>query len=101
MFVLDQVKSQSVCGKGFKCLPYSKCQLDDEFLVVYPCNDRSATTICCPENTKTVIPSRLAAFPEKCGDVLSDDRITGGERAGVGQFPWMALLGYKRKLIYE
>lgn len=96
--MLDRSTSQSVCGKGFKCVPYSKCRLDDQFLVLYPCTDTTVNTICCPENTKTSLPSRLAAFPEKCGDVLSDDRITGGERASVGQFPWMALLGYKRKL---
>lgn len=31
---------------------------------------------------------------EKCGESQTTDRIIGGTAAALGQFPWMARLGY-------
>lgn len=33
---------------------------------------------------------------EQCGESLSD-RIVGGTEAALGQYPWMALLGFRDK----
>ena len=34
-------------------------------------------------------------LPSECGDDISE-RIVGGERADIDEFPWMALLEYQR-----
>ncbi|KAK9878517.1 hypothetical protein WA026_022413 [Henosepilachna vigintioctopunctata] len=34
-------------------------------------------------------------FSKECGLTNSQDKITGGKIADLGQFPWMALLGFK------
>jgi hypothetical protein len=31
----------------------------------------------------------------KCGTVAPRDRVSGGQNAGLGEFPWAALLGYE------
>lgn len=35
----------------------------------------------------------------KCGKIDSMDRIIGGKDAQLGQYPWMALLGYYKKTL--
>lgn len=59
--------------------------------------------ICCPQNN--LLENRITSiqnqktdlFPVECGVTVSLNKISGGKSAEVGQFPWMALLGYKSK----
>ncbi|KRT82250.1 Trypsin [Oryctes borbonicus] len=37
-------------------------------------------------------------LPKKCGLMKADEKITNGVNASLGQFPFMALLGYTRKV---
>jgi hypothetical protein len=37
----------------------------------------------------------LPEFPN-CGHLSNDDRISGGENAGLTQYPWLALIEYER-----
>jgi len=85
---------QMTCIQDYKCVQASQCRSTSE--IVYPCNEEQ-NRVCCPaellvENATVVV--RTSAFPKSCGSVSTTDRITGGEIATVGQFPWMALLGY-------
>lgn len=34
-------------------------------------------------------------LPSNCGQTSNLNKIFGGEATGVGEFPWMAVLGYK------
>lgn len=61
--------------------------------------------VCCPENqisgnANTSVQNRKTSiFPVNCGLIMTTDKISGGRTADLGQFPWMALLGYKRNYI--
>lgn len=35
-------------------------------------------------------------LPQNCG-MATRSRIIGGKKAGLGQFPWLARLGYRKK----
>lgn len=35
-------------------------------------------------------------LPKNCGTLRAKSRITGGKTAALGQFPWLARLGYNR-----
>ncbi|XP_017775180.1 PREDICTED: serine protease easter-like [Nicrophorus vespilloides] len=92
LLILNTVVTSGVeaCGKDLKCVPLSKCKVQMD--VLYPCKEGY---VCCPEEKTTRIISRISEFPVDCGLVDSDDRITGGKLARIGQFPWMSLLGYE------
>ncbi|KAF4527943.1 hypothetical protein B566_EDAN016474 [Ephemera danica] len=36
---------------------------------------------------------------DTCGIAASEDKIVNGKRAGIGQFPWMARIGYQTRLL--
>uniref|UniRef100_A0A182J8R7 Uncharacterized protein n=1 Tax=Anopheles atroparvus TaxID=41427 RepID=A0A182J8R7_ANOAO len=58
---------------------------DDEYLRRYVC-DRAQGLTC-----------RIGSVnPDSCG-IQMDDRIVGGTRAAIDQYPWMALLQYARQ----
>ncbi|GJQ76775.1 hypothetical protein Trydic_g15615 [Trypoxylus dichotomus] len=44
---------------------------------------------------------KLTKLPKECGIMITDDKITNGEKATLGQFPFMVLLGYTRKVFQE
>lgn len=43
------------------------------------------------------IVNRRYPFKETCGMTFADNKVTGGKVAEIGQFPWMALLAFRRK----
>ncbi|KAL3285559.1 hypothetical protein HHI36_000089 [Cryptolaemus montrouzieri] len=45
------------------------------------------------------IVRRRKPFEEKCGLATAVNKITGGDVAELGQFPWMALLGFKQAAV--
>lgn len=91
-----QLRSIEACNKGHTCTPFSKCDLKNlDAAVLFPCTGG----ICCPVTVslnanENFDPSDV--FPKNCGVATSDNKVSGGENATLGQFPWMALLGYKR-----
>lgn len=90
------------CPKMTKCIPLTKCKRIETDSFLYPCH-AGLNMICCPENrisenvTGSITNRKTALFPVNCGLVMTADKISGGKTAEPGQFPWMALLGYKRK----
>lgn len=54
--------------------------------------------ICCPENKTELTDKSLIPAPEleQCGLQANDNRIVGGTVAELDEFPWMALLQYKK-----
>ncbi|KAF5293938.1 hypothetical protein FQA39_LY13643 [Lamprigera yunnana] len=99
---LDVVQTQRKskgCSEQFECVPISNCRELTEY-IYYPCGTNS---ICCPPESfmasvrRPNITSRYSILPSECGLVLASNKITGGEISAVGQFPWMALLGYTQK----
>jgi len=83
------------------------CQIDcqpNSHTILYPCHS-GLNLYCCPiedilqpEKVST-ITERSNFFPVECGVIALGDKITGGQDASYGQFPWMALLGYKQKSV--
>ncbi|KAK8390764.1 hypothetical protein O3P69_010464 [Scylla paramamosain] len=56
--------------------------------------------VCCPESstptpTPTPTPVVSGLLPEVCGHFAQDERIHGGNKTRLGNYPWMAALGYK------
>lgn len=89
---------ESACPKNFNCVTFSKCPNIDTKSVVYPCIIDDVTMVCCPKKDKPEpeLVSRTSAFPEKCGEYILEDRIVNGKLASIGQYPFMALMGYTR-----
>lgn len=85
------------CLENHKCVKFSECNLNG--LIVYPCQYKNSNLVCCPLNNvqinSTSLQSKSSLLSKKCGVPISDFKISGGEVANYGQFPWMALLGYK------
>lgn len=85
------------CTENLKCVPITRCRSHSD--IVYPCNENH---VCCsPEkiierNISSVVLD-TSAFPNSCGISADNDRFLGGTLATMGQFPWMALLGYKER----
>lgn len=62
--------------------------------------------VCCPETTllrpaavrseKLVLPKSVLPKPPTCGNDL-EDRIFGGTKTSIFEFPWFALLKYSRR----
>lgn len=96
-------EEQLSCPKMSQCIPLTKCKRIETDSFLYPCH-AGLNMICCPENripenvTQTMQNRKTALFPVNCGLIMSSDKISGGKTAEPGQFPWMALLGYKRIL---
>lgn len=86
------------CTSNHKCVPTSQCR---DTGILYPCKE-NFTHVCC-SSLDIITPgvngieSRVSRFPPDCGIVSVTDRIVGGELATIGQFPWMALLGYTQR----
>ncbi|XP_023313059.1 uncharacterized protein LOC111693139 [Anoplophora glabripennis] len=105
LFTLAKVNvfsEHSTCSEGSECIPLNKCKLEYLNSILFPCHN-GLNLYCCPSEgvkndtvTDLLVRSR-ELFPKECGIAFIDDKITGGESADLGQFPWMALLGYKRK----
>ncbi|XP_017780078.1 PREDICTED: serine protease easter-like [Nicrophorus vespilloides] len=73
---------QSVCRKSYYNL-YVCCGSDTTFKEQKP----TAPTMASRHN--------LIADKSECGYMNADFKIYGGNRTGLGEFPWMALLEYK------
>lgn len=90
---------EMLCPSDNSCVPAVNCRETGDIL--YPCNENYTHVCCLSSNTivpgVTGIESRLSLFPSDCGIVSVTDRITGGELAAMGQFPWMAILGYTQR----
>lgn len=43
-----------------------------------------------------VVKSGEDLLPKECGDFSSSDRIVHGDKAGIMDYPWMALLEYQQ-----
>lgn len=91
---------ESTCGDGMICMSLEDCadhlrnQQNRETDLFFGCN---GPQVCCPhlqsaqENKSSHVNMRLLPL-KKCGH-SSESKITGGQNAALGQFPWMALLG--------
>jgi secreted trypsin-like serine protease len=77
-----------------------RCAVRDAEAFVYPCHS-GLNMVCCPSgsypNGTTLENRKTSLFPVKCGLVMTADKISGGKKADLGQFPWMALLGYRQR----
>uniref|UniRef100_U5ET91 CLIP domain-containing serine protease n=1 Tax=Corethrella appendiculata TaxID=1370023 RepID=U5ET91_9DIPT len=98
-----------------KCIPVRNCQFivsiltsstrtpeKTEFVKNSRCGvNNGRTLVCCPTLTDSnQVSSRLAKLPgiDECGAAGIQDRIVGGEITPLGEYPWMARLGYDRGL---
>ncbi|XP_063908413.1 serine protease easter-like [Zophobas morio] len=76
---------------------YNKRPLTSEnanFLRTHNCGFQgSMPKVCCPLVSATLGSTDL--LPETCGH-FTEPKIVGGEKTGIDEFPWMALLEYKR-----
>lgn len=102
-------EEQLTCPNKTQCIPLTKCssiynrenyKKTKVFLI--SCH-AGLNMVCCPQNstmqnTKFFIQNpKMSLFPTACGVIEPINKITGGKTAEVGQFPWMALLGFKSK----
>lgn len=97
------------------CLPVKTCdgyvnmlktldvtdQLTKKYLKEFQCGGSSADDIqiCCPNNRIELTDKSLIPEPEleQCGLQENDNRIVDGTIADLDEFPWMALLQYKKR----
>ncbi|XP_044265437.1 uncharacterized protein LOC123011852 [Tribolium madens] len=92
---------QVKCPEKHVCVPLSHCKVRDADTFIYPCHS-GLNMICCPLGSHDVNSTALknrktSLFPVTCGLVMISDKVSGGKIADLGQFPWMALLGYRQK----
>lgn len=90
---------EEVCPADLECIRFSQCKLDPNYEALYfPCRMNGEERICCPPSSKleTRHVVQSSVFPKVCGQISLQDRITFGKTAALGQFPWMALLIYRR-----
>lgn len=61
-------------------------------------NNDTNIQICCPQHNIELIDKSLIPEPEleECGLQAKDNRIVGGTVAELDEFPWMALLQYRK-----
>nr|XP_023024181.1 melanization protease 1-like [Leptinotarsa decemlineata] len=104
LFVSEISSEASQCTKNNDCIPLSQCNPQYLSSILYPCHS-GLNLYCCPtkaaknETITNLLNRRKHLFPVNCGVVAIDNKITGGDIADLGQFPWMALLGYKQKRV--
>ncbi|GLV36626.1 Melanization Protease 1 [Carabus blaptoides fortunei] len=92
-------KEDNGCMIGLECLPISECEGHRNLDFAYGCGDNDR--VCClskvdnfAEVSTETRQLKAALLPTKCGLTSGQDRIANGVNATIGQFPWMALLGY-------
>lgn len=71
----------------------------------YQCsNENTGIKVCCPSVPILATPPQptdvsqhknLKLLPEDCGYLNIDEKIVGGNKTGLFEFPWMVLLAYK------
>ncbi|XP_072389748.1 venom protease-like [Diabrotica undecimpunctata] len=98
--VTEILSDASECSEDSTCVPLSLCNHARSSYVFYSCHN-GLNSYCCPfegvnQTTAEIFSRRQSVFPPNCGVVLTENKITGGETADLGQFPWMALLGYQQ-----
>lgn len=101
--------------------PYSQKIIDllRRYQCGYDANDSRSVNVCCPNTDSTtvtiasttilpvdpideIIPTdvsnhqNLALLPEDCGTFETDDKIIGGNKTALNEFPWMALISYRK-----
>lgn len=88
-------------------MPMTKCEnlnfLDEstrEHLGEYQCDSGTGddVQICCPNQKVELSDKSLFPEPEleQCGVQVNDNRVVGGTVAEIDDFPWMALLMYRK-----
>lgn len=68
------------------------------YIISSQCGYDNENLVCCPISSQPVSNENNANLPEPgiCG-VQTIDKIYGGEKAFIGEFPWMALLEYSKR----
>ncbi|CAH0551216.1 unnamed protein product [Brassicogethes aeneus] len=98
--IVSHVLAIDLCREHSSCVPLRKCHPKSSSAFIYPCHI-GLNLICCPnsdiQNTTSLETRKTLLFPEECGEITNEKKIKGGKNADLGQFPWMALLGYKQK----
>ena len=91
-------EEDSACTPGLSCMSLAECkvQLRDqqqaESNILFSCNFRKHK-VCCPFSPPVQEHPNMRLLPnENCGS-RTVPKITNGQNALFGQFPWMALLG--------
>lgn len=101
--ILEISAEASSCSEQNECVPLSICA-PSPGRIIFPCHS-GLNLYCCPSDRLTndtlvnLLSRRKELFPVNCGVVYIDNKITGGETAELGEFPWMALLGYQQTQI--
>ncbi|KAG5896181.1 hypothetical protein JTB14_016956 [Gonioctena quinquepunctata] len=82
IFVSGLSNVVSECPEGNKCIPLSQCNPQYMSSILFPCHS-GLNLYCCPskgvknETIANVINRRKQIFPEHCGVVAIDNKITG------------------------
>lgn len=98
-------------GENATCIPVQTCAVIQEglsslndsviqFAQKSQCGYDTGPLICCGSTSYHIYgtnPPESNLLPNRtiCGFSIEDDRIYGGNFTEIGEFPWMALLGYK------
>lgn len=108
---------------NLRCLRISECTNHSNPDFIYSCGNHDEPKICCEYKSKSTnstkkeeakpvlvdktkkdtVVSRLEKIkllPEVCGLATIKDKITNGLNASIGEFPWMAVLGYTDKSFF-
>uniref|UniRef100_U5EY58 Putative phagocytosis engulfment n=1 Tax=Corethrella appendiculata TaxID=1370023 RepID=U5EY58_9DIPT len=87
-----------ICVKIGDCKPYSILVKNISTSSLVKCDNLDDKEyICCPKTgfyVKDKVKRIRRDADEECGVQEDSDRIYGGEKAGIYEFPWMALLFY-------
>ncbi|XP_067015516.1 venom protease isoform X2 [Anabrus simplex] len=87
------------CMHPQQCITIENCSLTlgntANAYTLFPCGYRDRQVCCPPKQQPLALANKISLLPmDTCG-VSVENKIIDGEDAIAGQFPWMALLGYK------
>lgn len=76
-----------------------------QFLRQSACQGSATVNVCCGENNPTISSPTTPTptynvddlLPANCGSTGDQDRIVGGNETAIDQYPWMALIEYRKR----
>ncbi|XP_047110776.1 CLIP domain-containing serine protease B9-like [Schistocerca piceifrons] len=86
------------CQSPYTCKNLTDCVNSlkrPEQLLFLPCSSGDEVKVCCPRSDNLSRHNNFQLLNGTCGELSDINKIISGQNATIGQFPWMALLGYE------
>ncbi|KAF2891883.1 hypothetical protein ILUMI_14319 [Ignelater luminosus] len=110
-WIIQIASAISLCttpnGEQAECVSLPKCKMlfnalqtrkkgAIKFLGNSRCGPKQQTPMVCCGSEAYPLPTNLLPNRSICGDPSGDDRVVGGNVTGIWEYPWMALLKYRK-----